>query len=104
LETRRREDEPRRAAPRPLVPGADAPAAVHAQVAAHRDAAFEPKEHVVPYALDRFEDAAVDRARDAGRNASRVRRRRFDALSDEHLEPVGNAMERVTLWHLSRPP
>ena len=84
----------------PLARAGAPPAAGHAQVRAHDDAAREPKQQVLADRLDRLEHAArrpcsatrVGRARGCGDSAA-------IALADERLQPMRRAVQRVALGH-----
>jgi hypothetical protein len=62
-------------------------------MAPDRDAALEPEQQVLPYRLDAFEPATVDRSGDACQQSSRVRRRGGDDVADERTETRGHAVK-----------
>jgi hypothetical protein len=76
-----------------------APAPVHAEMATEDDAALEAQEEVLADGVHGFEAASVDDPGDAGREASRVRALGLDTLSDENLEALRDAMDRVAFGH-----
>ncbi len=71
-------------------------------MAPHYNASLEPQKEVLADRFHALEDAAVDRTRDAGREAAGVRALGLDALADKHLQPARDPMEAVALGHVSR--
>jgi hypothetical protein len=68
-------------------------------VAAENDAALEAEEEVLADGVDALEHPAVDRARDAGRLAPRVRALRLYPVSDERADSRRSAVDRISLGH-----
>jgi hypothetical protein len=66
----------------------------------HDHAALEAEEQVLSDGVDPLEDASVDRAGDE--RATRIRRRRLDAITGERGEPVGGSTDGITLRHADK--
>ncbi len=93
------EHEPRRSGAPRLVPPLDAPASAHAEVGSNDDASLEAQHEVLPDRLDLLEASSVDGPRHARDLPARVRALGLDALADEHLQPAGDPVEGISLWH-----
>ena len=70
----------------------DAPATLHAQMAAQDKAALEVEQEVLPHCLHPLEPPAVEPLGEALHRGARMRRLDLDALADENLQPPGGAM------------
>ena len=96
------QDEPRAVAGVPAR-GLHAPASLHPQVAAQRDAALEAEEEVLADGVDGLEALSVETLGDVLHRRARVRRLDREPLADEHLQPPRGARERIALGHGLRP-
>ena len=79
--------------------GCTPPPSLHPQVAAQRDAALEAEEEVLADRVDGLEALSVETLGDVLHGRARVRRLDGDLLPDEHLQPAGGTVERVSLGH-----
>jgi hypothetical protein len=75
------------------------PASAHAQMTADDEAAFERQEQILAARLDAFETPAVDALGDSEHGGTWMGRLGLDDQTLQHLEPLGGAVQAVTLGH-----
>ncbi len=92
------EDEPGTSEPL-RAPGANLPAARHAQVAAKDDPVLEAEQKILPRRLDTEQPAAVEALRELLDGRARMRSLDLHPFADEHLQAPGGAGQGVAFGH-----
>jgi hypothetical protein len=80
----------------------DAPASLHAQVAANDEAAFEVEQQVLPDRLDALESAPVQSRGQLLDGSPRMWRLDLELLPDQHLQAACGSMKGVPFGHAAK--